>query len=169
MQNINEEILKIRTMMGLNEDATPTSSSTSTGSVWDSGVKRGPGNPVGNTTWQSGITRGPGNPLEEGDKLESFAETRLGGAEKIADNAKEKGGAALLTYHHFEVKLPYYEKAAKGELDMDDAKKEYKDLLEKLYSSTKDDMGIEQIDFQELLGKMEVLGELIIKENEKGA
>jgi hypothetical protein len=102
-------------------------------------------------------------------KLESFAETRLGGAEKIVDNAKENGGLALLTYHHFEVKLEYYEKASKGELDMEDAKKEYKDLLEKLYTSTKDDMGIEQIDFQELLGKMEVLGELIIKENEKGA
>ena len=154
--------------MGLNEDSTSTSStSTSTGSLWDSGVKRGPGNPVGNTTWQSNITRGPGNPLEEGDKLESFAETRLGGAEKIADNAKEKGGAALLTYHHFEVKLEYYEKAAKGDLDMEDAKKEYKDLLEKLYSSTKNDMDIEQIAFQELLGKMEVLGELIIKDSEK--
>ena len=165
-----EEILKIRTMMGLNEDSTSTSStSTSTGSLWDSGVKRGPGNPVGNTTWQSNITRGPGNPLEEGDKLESFAETRLGGAEKIADNAKEKGGAALLTYHHFEVKLEYYEKAAKGDLDMEDAKKEYKDLLEKLYSATKEGMGIEQIPFQELVGKIEVLGELIIKENEKGA
>jgi len=165
-----EEILKIRTMMGLNEDSNSTSStstSTSTGSLWDSGVKRGPGNPVGNTTWQSNITRGPGNPLEEGDKLESFAETRLGGAEKIADNAKEKGGAALLTYHHFEVKLEYYEKAAKGDLDMEDAKKEYKDLLEKLYSSTKNDMDIEQIAFQELLGKMEVLGELIIKDSEK--
>ena len=168
MKKINEEILKIRTMMGLTEDATSTtSSSSSTGSVWDSGVKRGPGNPVGNTTWQSGITRGPGNPLEEGDKLESFAETRLGGAEKIADNAKEKGGAALLTYHHFEVKLEYYEKAAKGDLDMEDAKKEYKDLLEKLYSSTNNDMDIEQIAFQELLGKMEVLGELIIKDSEK--
>jgi hypothetical protein len=161
-----EEILKIRTMMGLNEDSTSTSS-TSTGSLWDSGVKRGPGNPVGNTTWQSNITRGPGNPLEEGDKLESFAETRLGGAEKIADNAKEKGGAALLTYHHFEVKLEYYEKAAKGDLDMEDAKKEYKDLLEKLYTATKSDMDIEQIAFQELLGKMEVLGELIIKDSEK--
>jgi len=171
MKNINEEILKIRTMMGLNEDATSTtSSSTSTGSVWDSGVKRGPANPVGNTKWQSNTTRGKGNPLnEDDDKLESFAETRLGGAEKIVDNAKEKGGLALLTYHHFEVKLEYYEKASKGELDMEDAKKEYKDLLEKLYTSTKDDMGIEQIDFQELLGKMEVLGELIIKENEKGA
>ena len=156
--------------MGLNEDPTSsssTSTSTSTGSLWDSGVKRGPGNPVGNTTWQSNITRGPGNPLEEGDKLESFAETRLGGAEKIADNAKEKGGAALLTYHHFEVKLEYYEKAAKGDLDMEDAKKEYKDLLEKLYSSTNNDMDIEQIAFQELLGKMEVLGELIIKDSEK--
>ena len=154
--------------MGLNEDSTSSSStSTSTGSLWDSGVKRGPGNPVGNTTWQSNITRGPGNPLEEGDKLESFAETRLGGAEKIADNAKEKGGAALLTYPHYEVKLEYYEKAAKGDLDMEDAKKEYKDLLEKLYSSTKNDMDIEQIAFQELLGKMEVLGELIIKDSEK--
>lgn len=154
----------------LSEDSTASSASTSTGSVWDSGVKRGPGNPVGNGKWESGITRGPGNPLEESeDKLESFAETRLGGAETIADNAKEKGGAALLTYHHFEVKLEYYEKASKGELDMDEAKKEYKDLLEELYQATKSDMDIEQIAFQELLGKMEVLGELIIKENEKGA
>lgn len=154
----------------LSEDSTASSASTSTGSVWDSGVKRGPGNPIGNSKWESGTTRGPGNPLnEEGDKLESFAETRLGGAETIAGNAKEKGGAALLTYHHFEVKLEYYEKASKGELDMDEAKKEYKDLLEELYQATKSDMDIEQIAFQELLGKMEVLGELIIKENEKGA
>ena len=164
---LEEQISRIKEMMVLKEDSTSTSASTSTGSVWDSGVKRGPGNPVGNTKWESGITRGPGNPLNEDEKLESFAETRLGGAEKIADNAKEKGGAALLTYHHFEVKLEYYEKATKGDLDMEDAKKEYKDLLEKLYSSTKDDMGIEQIAFQELLGKMEVLGELIIKDSEK--
>lgn len=163
---LNEQISRIKQIM-LSEDSTASSASTSTGSVWDSGVKRGPANPVGNSKWESGTTRGPGNPLNEDEKLESFAETRLGGAEKIADNAKEKGGAALLTYHHFEVKLEYYEKAAKGELDMDDAKKEYKDLLEKLYSATKGDMDIEQIDFQELLGKMEVLGELIIKDSEK--
>lgn len=165
---LNEQISRIKQIM-LSEDSTASSASTSTGSVWDSGVKRGPANPVGNSKWESGTTRGPGNPLNEDEKLESFAETRLGGAEKIADNAKEKGGAALLTYHHFEVKLEYYEKAAKGDLDMGDAKKEYKDLLEKLYLTTKDDVDIEQIAFQELLGKMEVLGELIIKENEKGA
>ena len=105
----------------------------------------------------------------EKTKDETFAEKRLKGATKIVDNAKEKGGVSMLTYHHFEVKLSYYKKAAKGELDMADAKKEYKELLEKLYTSTKGDMNIEQIAFQELLGKMEVLGELIIKENEKGA
>jgi hypothetical protein len=176
MENINEQISRIKTMMGLNEDGSTPQSQNPTGTTkrkWTDKVVRGPGNPVGNAPSTIRTNHGPGNPIElaedESTKLESFAETRLGGAETIAGNAKEKGGAALLTYHHFEVKLEYYEKAAKGELDMDVAKKEYKDLLEKLYSSTKGDMDIEQIAFQELLGKMEVLGELIIKENEKGA
>jgi polyhydroxyalkanoate synthesis regulator phasin len=177
MENINEQISRIKTMMGLNEDGSSESSGNATGTTkhkWESGVARsGPANPIGNAPSSIRTNHGRGNPIElaedDSTKLESFAETRLGGAEKIADNAKEKGGAALLTYHHFEVKLPYYEKAAKGELNMDDAKKEYKDLLEKLYTSTKDAMDIEQIDFQELVGKIEVLGELIIKENEKGA
>ncbi len=174
---LNEEILRIRKMMNLNEDGTSgTGSQNPTGAAkkkWDSGVSRsGPGNPIGNAVSPIRTAHGRANPIElsegDDDKITSFAEVRLGGAEKIADNAKEKGGAALLTYHHFEVKLAYYEKAAKGELDFDDAKKEYEDLLEKLYSATKDGMNIEQIEFQELLGKMEVLGELIIKENEKG-
>lgn len=173
--DLNEELKRMKGMMSLNEDSSSPSSTASTGSVWDSGVKRGKGNPVGNTKWESGTTRGKGNPINEKDeepkddtKLEDFAEVRMDGAEKIADNAKEKGGIALLTYHHFEVKLEYYEKASKGDFDFSEAKKEYKELLEKLYSDTKDDMGIEQIAFQELVGKIEVLGELIIK-NEKGA
>ena len=176
MENINEQISRIKTMMGLNEDGSAPQSQNPTGTTkrkWTDGVSRGPASPIGVAPSSIRTNHGRANPIElaedESTKLESFAETRLGGAEKIADNAKEKGGVALLTYHHFEVKLSYYEKAAKGELNMDDAKKEYEDLLEKLYSKTKDDMGIEQIDFQELLGKMEVLGELIIKENEKGA
>jgi hypothetical protein len=97
-------------------------------------------------------------------KMEEFANTRLGGAEKIVDNAEKKGGLAMLTYHHFKVKLPYYEKAKNGKLKMEDAKKEYHKLLDKFYSATKGDMNIEQIAFQELLGKLEVLGELIIKQ-----
>jgi hypothetical protein len=42
--------------------------------------------------------------------------------------------------------------------------KEYKKLLEQLYNSTKDGMDIKQIQFQELVGKIEVLGELLIKD-----
>lgn len=100
----------------------------------------------------------------ETKEFEKFADTRMGGAKKISDTAKEKGGLSLLTYHHFKVKLPYYKKASEGKLNMDDAKKEYKKLLDKLYESTKDDMEIGQIPFQELVGKIEVLGELLIKE-----
>ena len=97
------------------------------------------------------------------DAFEEFAETRMGGAEKISNNAHEKGGLALLTWHHFKVKLPYYKKASEGKLDVEKMKFEYKEFLEKLYKSTKGDMNITQIQFQELVGKIEVLGELIIK------
>jgi hypothetical protein len=96
-----------------------------------------------------------------------FAEKRMGGAAKISGDAKDKGGLAILTYHHFVVKLPYYQKAKEGKIDLDQMKAEYKDLLEKLYLATKGDMDIEQIAFQELVGKIEVLGELIIKEQGK--
>ncbi len=96
-----------------------------------------------------------------------FADTRKKGAEKIADTAKEKGGLALLTWHHFKVKLPYYKKASEGKLDIDDAKAEYKVLLENFYAGTASGLNLTQTEFQELLGKLEVLGELIISEKEK--
>lgn len=100
---------------------------------------------------------------EEKGSRDEFAETRLGGAEKIVDNAKEKGGLSMLTWHHFKVKLPYYEKAANGSLDMEKAREEYIELLEKLYKATKNKMDITQVPFQELVGKLEVLGELLIE------
>lgn len=100
---------------------------------------------------------------KEKDTFEDFAETRGKGAAKIADNAEEKGGLALLTWHHFKVKAPYYEKASEGKFDTEKAEKEYKELLEKLYKATKKEMNISQIKFQELVGKIEVLGELLIK------
>ena len=95
--------------------------------------------------------------------MEGFAEGRGKGAEKITDNAKEKGGNSMLTYHHFKVKLPYYEKAAEGKFDKEKSVKEYKKLLEKLYKSTSDKMELKQIEFQEIMGKIEVLGELILE------
>ena len=100
---------------------------------------------------------------EEDKDFEKFADTRMTGAEKIVDNAKEKGGLALLTWHHFKVKLPYYKKAMKGDLDLAEAREEYITLLDQLYKSTIKDIAIEQVAFQELVGKIEVLGELIIK------
>ena len=61
---------------------------------------------------------------DAGKEFEEFADAREAGAEKIANKAHEKGGSALLTWHHFKVKLPYYKKAAEGKLDMEEAKKE---------------------------------------------
>ena len=97
------------------------------------------------------------------EEMEEFADGRGKGAEKITDNAKEKGGNSMLTYHHFKVKLPYYEKAAEGKFDKAKSLKEYKRLLKKLYKSTQKEMNIKQVDFQKLMGKIEVLGELILE------
>ncbi len=102
---------------------------------------------------------------EENEAIQQFAENRLAGATKISKAAKEKGGDALLTYHHFHVKLPYYQKSVDGELDMQTIKEEYDDLLTDLYEATRESMDITQVKFQELVGKIEVLGELIIENN----
>lgn len=95
------------------------------------------------------------------DSFEKFANTREAGAEKIADTAKKKGGLALLTWHHFKVKLPYYKKAAAGKFDLASAKKEFNETYKKISS------GMSQIDFQREVGRLEVLGELIIREESK--
>lgn len=89
--------------------------------------------------------------------FEDFAEKRFKGAKKIADGAKEKGGVSMLTYHHFQVKLPYYTKAEKGKMDMEAAKKEFEKTYKKI------SLGMTQIEFQREVGRLEVLGELILK------
>ena len=99
-------------------------------------------------------------------KFEKFADKRGDGAGKIVDNAKESGGLSLLTWEHFKVKLPYYEKAAKGKLEIGKAKEEYTTLLDQLQKSTTNGIQIDQIAFQKIIGKIEVLGELIIRDKE---
>jgi len=94
---------------------------------------------------------------EEVVKDIDFVSNRMNGAEKITQNAKEKGGDALLTYHHFVVKLPYYKKAKDGEMDIDEAKKEFTETLGKI------SLDMDQTAFQTEVGRLEVLGELIIK------
>ena len=113
----------------------------------------------------SSITARPVDEAKQVETLEQFAKNRLAGASKIAQNAKEKGGDALLTYQHFKVKLPYYQKAAAGKFDLTQAKKELSEHLAAIDGSTKA-ISLKQMDFQRIVGKIEVLGELIIKHNE---
>lgn len=90
--------------------------------------------------------------------FKDFAEKRGEGAEKIANTAKQKGGLALLTWHHFKVKLPYYKKATDGKFDLKAAKKEFNQTKSKISFS------MSAIEFQREVGRLEVLGELIIRE-----
>ena len=98
--------------------------------------------------------------LTESKSFDEFADKRLKGATKIADSAKEKGGPSMLTYHHFVVKLPYYEDAAEGKFNFAASVKEFDHCVNTL-AEKMDNM--EQVEFQKLMGRIEVLGELIIK------
>jgi len=91
------------------------------------------------------------------ESIEDFASTRLKGAEKIADTTQEAGGLSLLTYKHYKVKLPYYKKAAAGKLNKDDAKKEFDKTLKNI------SLNMTQNQFQIEMGRLEVLGELLIE------
>jgi|688.fasta_scaffold97567_8 hypothetical protein len=95
-------------------------------------------------------------------QLEDFSKKRGEGAMKIAENAKEKGGLSMLTYYHFDVKEPYYKSAAEGKLDFAEAEKELKGLISEVNNGIQD-MSIGQIDFQKKVGRIEVLGELLIE------
>jgi len=95
--------------------------------------------------------------LVENTNFLDFAGTRLKGAEKIADTTQEAGGLSLLTYKHYKVKLPYYKKASAGKLDKEAATKEFIETLSKI------SLDMDQNTFQTEVGRLEVLGELIIK------
>jgi hypothetical protein len=95
---------------------------------------------------------------EAKESFEQFASTRLKGAEKIADTTQEAGGLSLLTYKHYKVKLPYYKKAAAGKLDKEAAKKEFNETLKSI------SLNMTQNEFQTEMGRLEVLGELLIQE-----
>jgi hypothetical protein len=91
--------------------------------------------------------------------FDEFANKRMGGAQKIANTAKEKGGLALLTWHHFKVKDSYYKKASEGKFNKEESIKEFNETYKKI------SINMSQIEFQREVGRLEVLGELIIKNN----
>jgi hypothetical protein len=95
---------------------------------------------------------------EAKETFENFAVTRAKGAAKIASTAEEKGGLALLTWHHFKVKAPYYKKAEDGKFNKEVAIKEFEKTLKSI------SLNMTQIEFQREVGRMEVLGELLIRD-----
>ena len=92
------------------------------------------------------------------ETFEEFAKKRGEGAAKIAENAEKKGGLALLTWHHFKVKASYYKKATEGKFNEEAAKKEFEQTLKKI------SLGMTPNEFQREVGRLEVLGELLIRE-----
>jgi hypothetical protein len=94
---------------------------------------------------------------EAKENFEEFATKRLAGAEKIANTTQEAGGLSLLTYKHYKVKLPYYKKAVAGKLDKEAAKKEFEQTYKKI------SLDMTQNEFQIEMGRLEVLGELLIE------
>ena len=92
------------------------------------------------------------------ETFEEFAKKRGEGAAKIASNAEKKGGLALLTWHHFKVKAPYYKKATEGKFDKEAATKEFEQTLKKI------SLNMTPIEFQREVGRLEVLGELLIRD-----
>lgn len=95
------------------------------------------------------------------ETFEEFATTRGKGAAKIALTAEEKGGLALLTWHHFKVKAPYYKKATAGKFNEEAAKKEFEETLKSI------SLTMTAIEFQREVGRLEVLGELLIRDKSK--
>ena len=91
-----------------------------------------------------------------------FIKARREGAAAIAESSKEKGGVAILTAWHFSAKDPAYEDA-EGIFSREDFDSEEKltalrtregDLMRALTQP------LGQVMFQELMGKLEVYGEI---------
>lgn len=93
--------------------------------------------------------------------LISFIEDRQASASKIATSASRKAGTARLTAKHFKAKNPVYNKVLqmikRGE-DLQQLKAEYSKTLSALRKNIRQPMR-----FQELTGKLEVLGEILIE------
>jgi arabinogalactan endo-1,4-beta-galactosidase len=98
-----------------------------------------------------------------GEGINVFASNRLQGASDIAKRAKEKGGDAMLTFHHFDVKLPYYKQVAENKWSEQDWEKKLAEKMQELEYVLKSQ---DQVEFQKVMGEIEVIGEILIKNKE---
>lgn len=96
---------------------------------------------------------------EKNEELETFIEKRKAGAAKIAKQAMIKGGFSSLTAAHFKAKAKPYDICAKHLGDKKAVKEHINMLLKKLKSW--DEMS--QMEFQKVMGELEVYGEVAIQ------
>jgi hypothetical protein len=99
------------------------------------------------------------NEWKENNPLKQFLQNRLDGAKKITTQAAAKGGDARLTAWHFQAKLPVYEELLKFKGNIKKhCQTQYKALARRLANLT-----MNEKDFQSLMGRMEVYGEVYLK------
>ncbi len=105
----------------------------------------------------------------ENGLLLDFLRARRAGASETAKKAKEKGGYAMLTYYHFRAKdAPYKDAISVFKADGLDALNKHLKTEYKKYTSDLKLKETDQKEFQDIMGKIEVIGEIIIfiRENE---
>ena len=96
------------------------------------------------------------------DKFDEFLNKRKAGAEKLAASAKKKGGYSTLTAIHFAAKEKPYNDCLKWE-DKEGKEKHFKEKAEEIYKKLADLDSLTQREFQDLMGRLEVYGEVYIR------
>lgn len=99
--------------------------------------------------------------LKKRKEVLAFFEKRMAGAQKIATQAKAKGGPAKLTYWHFSAKHEQYLeiiKAIKEGKNEVYFRSKWKSLMSKLHNGSQ-----KQEQFQKTSGMLETWGEVIAK------
>jgi hypothetical protein len=96
------------------------------------------------------------------DKFDEFLNKRKAGAEKLAASAKKKGGYSTLTAIHFAAKEKPYADCLKWE-DKEGKEKYFKAKAEEIYKKLADLDSLTQREFQDLMGRLEVYGEVYIR------
>jgi hypothetical protein len=93
----------------------------------------------------------------------TFLKNRKNGAKESAKKAKEKGGDAILSFYHFDAKDKPYEEVIKilKEEGLKPAIKYSKEKYDNLISQV--DLDMDQKDYQDIVGRIEVYGECYIK------
>jgi hypothetical protein len=96
------------------------------------------------------------------DKFDEFLNKRKAGAEKLEAQTRKKGGYSLLTAIHYAAKEKPYADCLKWE-DKKGKEKHFKEKAEEIYKKLADLDSLTQREFQDLMGRLEVYGEVYIR------